>query len=55
MEESMKKQMNGIALLLFGILLVLAGDQLDILGMTGLGIIAGILGALVVYWNSGET
>lgn len=51
----MKKQLNGIALLLLGILLTLAGEQLDVLGITGLGIIAGILGALVVYWNSGET
>ena len=51
----MKKQLNGITLLLLGILLVLVGDQLDILGMTGLGIIAGIIGAMVVYWNSGET
>ena len=44
----------GIALLLLGILLTLAGEQLDVLGITGLGIIAGLFGALVVYWNSGE-
>ena len=51
----MKKQLNGITLLLLGILFTLAGGQLDILGITGLGVIAGIFGALVVYWNSGET
>ena len=50
----MKKQLNGIALLLLGILFVLAGDQLNILGMTGIGTLAGIFGALVVYWNSGS-
>ena len=49
----MKNQLNGIALLLLGILLTLAGEQLDVLGITGLGIIAGLFGALV-YWNSGE-
>ena len=54
-EILMKKQLNGIALLLLGILFALAGGQLDILGITGLGIIAGIFGALIVYWNSGET
>ena len=51
----MKKQLNGIALLLLGILFTLAGGQLDILGITGLGVMAGIFGGLVVYWNSGET
>ena len=50
----MKNQLNGIALLLLGILLTLAGEQLDVLGITGLGIIAGLFGALVVNWNSGE-
>ena len=45
----MKNQLNGISLLLMGILLTLAGEQLDVLG-----IIAGLFGALVVYWNSGE-
>ena len=50
----MKNQLNGIALLLLGILLTLAGEQLDVLGITGLGIIAGLFGALVVYWTSGE-
>ena len=50
----MKNQLNGIALLLLGILLTLAGEQLDVLGITGLGIIAGFFGAQVVYWNSGE-
>lgn len=50
----MKNQLNGIALLLLGILLTLVGEQLDVLGITGLGIIAGLFGALVVYWNSGE-
>ena len=50
----MKNQLNGIALLLLGILLTLAGEQLDVLGITGLGIIAGLFGAPVVYWNSGE-
>mgnify|MGYP001051595340 CR=1 FL=1 len=34
--------------------ITLAGEQLDVLGITGLGIIAGLFGALVVYWNSGE-
>ena len=48
----MKKQLNGIALLLLGILLTLAGEQLDVLGITGLGIIARLFGALVVYQNN---
>ena len=30
----MKNQLNGIALLLLGILLTLAGEQLDVLGIT---------------------
>ena len=50
----MKKQMNGIALLLLGILFVLAGGQLEILGLTGIGLAMGIFGAGIVYWNSGE-
>lgn len=51
----MKKQMNGIALLLLGILLAMAGGQLDLLGLTGIGLLMGIFGAGIVYWNSGET
>lgn len=50
-----KKQMNGIALLLLGILFAMAGGQLDQLGLTGIGLLMGIFGAGVVYWNSGET
>lgn len=51
----MKKQMNGIALLLLGILFAMAGGQLDLLGLTGVGLLMGIFGAGFVYWNSGET
>ena len=51
----MKKQMNGIALLLLGILFAMAGEQLDLLGLTGVGLLMGIFGAGIVYWNSGET
>ncbi|MDD6409142.1 MAG: hypothetical protein PUF98_05195 [Oscillibacter sp.] len=47
--------MNGIALLLLGILFAMAGGQLDQLGLTGIGLLMGIFGAGVVYWNSGET
>ena len=50
-----KKQMNGIALLLLGILFAMAGGQLDLLGLTGIGLLMGIFGAGIVYWNSGET
>lgn len=53
-ECCMKKQMNGIALLLLGILFALAGGQLDILGLTGIGLVMGIFGAGLVYWNSGK-
>ena len=53
-EMCIRDRLNGITLLLLGILLTLAGEQLDVLGITGLGIIAGLFGALVVYWNSGE-
>ena len=51
----MKKQMNGIALLLLGILFAMAVGQLDLLGLTGIGMLMGIFGAGFVYWNSGET
>mgnify|MGYP005751795379 FL=1 len=51
----MKKQMNGIALLLLGILFAMAGGQLDLLGLMGIGLLMGIFGAGIVYWNSGET
>ena len=51
----MKKQMNGIALLLLGILFAMAGGQLDLLGLTGIGLLMGIFGAGIVYWNSEET
>lgn len=51
----MKKQLNGMALLLLGILFALSGGQLDLLGLTGIGLLMGIFGAGVVYWNSGET
>ena len=51
----MKKQMNGIALLLLGILFAMASGQLDLLGLTGIGLLMGIFGAGIVYWNSGET
>ena len=47
--------MNGIALLLLGILFAMAGGQLDLLGLTGIGLLMGIFGAGIVYWNSGET
>ena len=50
-----KKQMNGIALLLLGILFAMAGGQLYLLGLTGIGLLMGIFGAGIVYWNSGET
>ena len=50
-----KKQMNGIALLLLGILFAMAGGQLDLLGLAGIGLLMGIFGAGIVYWNSGET
>lgn len=50
-----KKQMNGIALLLLGILFAMAGGQLDLLGLMGIGLLMGIFGAGIVYWNSGET
>ena len=32
-----------------------AGGQLDLLGLTGIGLLMGIFGAGIVYWNSGET
>ena len=51
----MKKQMNGIALLLLGILFALAGDQVGELGITVIGVLTGIFGAGLVYWNSGDT
>lgn len=51
----MKKQMNGIALLLLGILFALVGDQVGELGITVIGVLTGIFGAGLVYWNSGET
>ena len=51
----MKKQMNGIALLLLGILFALAGDQVGEPGITVIGVLMGIFGAGLVYWNSGET
>ena len=38
-----------------GILFAMAGGQLDLLGLTGVGLLMGIFGAGFVYWNSGET
>ena len=46
----MKNQLNGIALLLLGILLTLAGEQLDVLASPGLVLLRAFS---VRWWSTG--